>query len=197
LWSALLVIGAVIAGLVGSAQADPVLTPAANITHATPKVPVVIDGVRYEPEQIHKFDGRPLYLMVDLAKPNELVGFTEETAFTAASEAKIKAYEQQIGTSWYGDYAVIYSGDELRDNWERVNSGWGVNDLRAVARGCGIFGCDGDWNDVISSVEVHGHIHLYPNPQYTGGYLGVYGNGWLNLSPYGYDNIVSSLNVWF
>src|SRR5689334_18224212 len=36
---------------------------APDLMHKTTKVPVVIDGVRYAPEDIHRFDGRPLYMM--------------------------------------------------------------------------------------------------------------------------------------
>lgn len=192
LWGALAALIALAAtGFMASAQAAPA------ITHGTPKVPVVVDGVRYQPEEIHKFDGRPLFLMVDLTKPDELVGFTREADFKAAAQVKTRAYKQQLGATTIGQYAVYYSDDELRGNWLRVDSGWGVNDLRGALRGCGIFGCAGDWNDVISSVEIHGYQFLYRDAGYGGGYFWAIGNGWFNMSTYGFDNVGSSLNVWF
>jgi hypothetical protein len=194
---ALALAGMVVTGFVVNAQADPVTQVTPEITHGTPKVPVVIDGVRYQPEQIHNFDGRALYLMVDVAKPDELVGFTKEADFKAAAEVKTNAYKQRNGVKSAGQYAVYYSEDELRGDWLHVDSGWGVNDLRAVRRGCGIFGCAGDWNDVISSFEIHGYQYLYGDPGYGGGYLWAIGDGWFNMSTYGFDNMGSSLNVWY
>ena len=44
--------------------------------HKTPKVPLVVDGVKYKPKQIHRFDGRPLYSAV--AKDGKsLIAFTK------------------------------------------------------------------------------------------------------------------------
>lgn len=191
-WTAIAALIALAATVfVASAQAAP------RITHGTPKVPVVVDGVRYQPEGIHKFDGKPLYLVVDLAKPDELVGFTREADFKATVTAKTKAYKERIGATTFGQHAIYFSGDERRGESLRVDSGWGVNDLRGVLRGCGIFGCAGDWNDVISSVEIHGHQYLYRDAGYGGGYFWAVGDGWFNMSTYGFDNIGSSLNVWF
>lgn len=115
LWGALAAIALVATGLAANAEAAPA------ITHDTPKVPVVIDGVRYQPEGVHKFDGRALFLMVDLAEPDELVAFTKEADFKAAAAAKTKGYKQRIGATTVGQYAVYYSGDERRGEWMRVD----------------------------------------------------------------------------
>ena len=62
-----------------SAVAKP--TPAAatgtNI-HKAPRAAFVVDGVRYAPEQISKFNGRPLYFIVDLAKPDQMIGLHQQ-----------------------------------------------------------------------------------------------------------------------
>jgi hypothetical protein len=165
--------------------------------HKTPKVPLVIDGVRYAPEDIHLFDGRPLYMIVDLAEPDVLVGFTRQSDFRAATDEKKAALGSSPAPKLAGQYADYFSSDECRGDKLTINSGWGVNDLRAVGRACGIFGCAGDWNEVISSVWINGSQTLYPDIQYGGGWLWIGGWGCLNVSPYGYDNISSSLNVWF
>lgn len=162
--------------------------------HKTPSVPVMIDGARYAPEDIHQFDGRPLYMIVDLTEPDLLVGFTKQSDFRTAVNAKKAA--SGISQFGPGQYTSYYSSDECTGDGLTVNSGWGVNDLRAVPRGCGLFGCAGDWNDVISSLWVNGSQTLNTDIQYGGGWLWVGGWGCVNMSTYGFDNIGSSLNVW-
>ena len=48
---------AALAVAAGPASAKP-------IVHQTPKVPLVVDGKKMAPEQIHRFDGKPLYSRV-------------------------------------------------------------------------------------------------------------------------------------
>ena len=168
-----------------------------DAVHKTPSVPVVIDGARYAPEDIHRFDGRPLYMIVDLAEPDVLVGFTKQGDFRDAVDAKKAARDSSVTSQFAaGQYADYFSNDECTGDKLTVNAGWGVNDLRAVARGCGLFGCAGDWNDAISSLWINGSQTLYAAIQYGGGSLWVGGWGCVNMSTYGFDNIGSSLNVW-
>lgn len=170
---------------------------ALGAVHKTPSVPVVIDGARYAPEDIHRFDGRPLYMIVDLAEPDVLVGFTKQSDFRTAVDAKKVARDSSVPSQFGpGQSTDYYSSDECTGDKLTVNSGWGVNDLRAVPRGCSLFGCAGDWNDVISSLWVNGSQTLYADSQYGGGWLWVGGWGCVNMSTYGFDNIGSSLNEW-
>jgi hypothetical protein len=186
-------------GIAGSAYGTPLGSgePERGIVHAEPKVPVIVDGVRYAPKDIHRFDGRELYFVLDLTQPDVLLAFTSEAEFRAVVATRTAAYRSRAVPASAGQYAVFHSADELRGDWLQVNSGSGYNDLRAVARGCGIFGCAGDWNDVISSVEIHGYQYLYRDPNYGGGYFWASGDGWFNLSTYGFDNVGSSVNVWW
>jgi hypothetical protein len=165
--------------------------------HNTPSVPVVIDGVRYAPQDIHQFDGRPLYMIVDLADPDVLVAFTKQSDFQAAVDANRPRNSSVASPSATGQYVDYFSSDECTGDKLTVYSAWGINDLRGVGRGCTIWGCAGDWNDVISSVWVNGNQTLYTEIQYGGGTIWVGGWGCLNLSPYGFDNVSSSLNVWW
>src|SRR4051794_15619198 len=50
------------------------------IVHQTPKLPIVIDGVRYAPEEIHRFDGRPLF-MRSSRDGKTLIAYTHVSAF--------------------------------------------------------------------------------------------------------------------
>jgi hypothetical protein len=169
---------------------------ASGLVHETPKVPVVIDGVRYAPEDIHLFDGRPLYMIVDLTDPGVLVGFTKQSDFQVAVDAK-KAALDSITPQAAGQYTDYFSDDECRGDRLTVYSAWGINYLGGVARGCGIFGCAGYWNDVISSLWVNGSQHIYTDAGYSGNWLWVGGWGCVNMSTYGFDNLASSLNVWW
>src|SRR5689334_12954086 len=137
----------------------------AYFVHKTPKVPVVIDGVQYDPEDIHRFDGRPLYMIVDLADPDVLLGFTKQSDFQTAVDAKKSALHLPENIGAAGQYCDYFSNDECWGDKLTVSSGWGVNDLRAVARGCGLFGCAGYWNDVISSLFINGSQTLYTDIQ--------------------------------
>jgi hypothetical protein len=49
-----------------------------KIVHEVPPCPVIIDGIKYEPEQIHLFDGQRLRFTVD--NENNLYAFTTEKA---------------------------------------------------------------------------------------------------------------------
>lgn len=170
---------------------------AVGAVHQTPKVPVMIDGIRYAAEDIHQFDGRPLYMFVDLAQPDLLVGYTKRSDFQAAADAAKAARGSSTSSQFApGEYADYFSGDECTGDKLTVYAGWGVNDLRAVSRGCSIFGCAGDWNDVISSVWVNGYETLYSDIYYSGSSFSAWGTGCFNMSTYSFDNIGSSLNVW-
>jgi hypothetical protein len=181
----------------GQPLEDEAAEAAAAIVHNTPKVPVVIDGVQYAPEDIHRFDGRALYMIVDVAQPDVLLAFTRQSDFRAAVDER-KAAAKGGDTSQFvpGQYADYFSGDDCTGDKLTIYSGWGVNDLRAVGRGCFLGWCPGDWNDVISSLWINGSQTLYSDIQYGGATIWVGGWGCLNLSPHGFDNIASSLNVW-
>src|SRR4051794_1178583 len=52
--------GAAVA-LACSATATSALAAPQKVVHRTPKVPIVVNGHHYKSQQIHRFDGRPLY----------------------------------------------------------------------------------------------------------------------------------------
>jgi hypothetical protein len=191
-------LGALLAGVVvpaaatGAGAGQPQRAPAAS--RPVPKVPLVIDGQRMQPTEINRFDGQPLYLIVDQRNPDVLVGYTDE----AKAKAAIAGQRPAVAPTSSGQSVVIYSSDEGRDDAQTIWSGWGINNLSAAARGCGLFGCAGDWNDVISSALMNGTATFYTDPNYGGGWLYAWGGNWrFNMSTYGFDNVVSSLNAWW
>lgn len=171
--------------------------PAAAHKHQAPRYPFVVDGVRYEPRQISTFDGRDLYFTVDLSKPEQLVGYTRRTDFDTAV-AKLRASAGSSPTAQLaGQYFQLFSGDERTGDRLDVNSPYGINNLVGIPRGCGIFGCAGNWDNVASSIYVSGRATINDGIEYGGSWLYFSGTGWANLSWYGFDNITSSLNVWW
>lgn len=154
-------------------------------------------GTHYPAAEFRLLAQKPRYVMVDLRRPDDVVGFTAKADFDRAVAAVQADLKQQAGIQSAGQWADIYSDNELRGDSRRIDSGWAVNDLRAAARGCGLFGCAGDWNDVISSVFVNGSVTLNTDAGYTGAWFWMGGYGWFNMSTYGYDNVFSSMNVWW
>ncbi len=154
-------------------------------------------GVHYQAEAFRTLAHKPQFILVDLRNPHEVVAFTRKSDFDRAVVAAKAGLGGQVGTASAGQWVDIYSDDELRGDSQRIGSGWAVNDLRAVARGCGLFGCAGDWNDVISSVFVNGSATFNTDPGYAGTWFWIGGYGWRNMSTFGLDNMFSSVNVWW
>lgn len=180
-----------------AAVAKPTAPPSSgeNI-HQAPRASFVVDGVRYAPAQISKFNGRPLYFIVDLSKPEEMTGYTNKTDFDAMVAGR-KAAAGGIGIQQAGQYASLFSGDEMTGDRFDLYSPYSVNYLAGINRGCGLFGCAGNWDNVASSIFVNGRVSVYDDIEYRGSWLYFQGYGYANLSWYGFDNITSSINVWW
>jgi hypothetical protein len=194
--AAALLAGASLLAMSTGATATPVTAAPSGEVHKAPAEPFIVDGVKYAPEQISKFNGRPLYFVVNMAKPKEMVGYTEKNAFDAAVAAS-KALSTGSSVQGAGQYATLYAGDELTGDTLTVNSPYGINYLAGVGRGCGLFGCAGDWDNVASSIYINGRVSVYDDIEYRGSWLYLAGVGWGNLSWWGFDNATSSLNVWW
>ena len=71
---------AALAVAAGPASAKP-------IVHQTPKVPIVVDGKQMAPEQIHRFDGKPLYTRMS-ADGKTLIATTSLAKYKAVLKTK-------------------------------------------------------------------------------------------------------------
>jgi hypothetical protein len=173
---------------------------AKSIVHQTPKVPLVVDGKRMAPEQIHRFDGKPLYTRVS-ADGKKLIATT--------SLAKYKAYLKSQGvtlprsgakapakarSSAAGHWGRIWTDNFLRGHQYTVNSGFGVANMNAIS-GCGWFTC---WffENSVSSVDTYGKgVVLYDlpnfNPYYGSLFIGP--NIQADLQVYGFNDRTSSV----
>ncbi len=156
----------------------------AKIVHQIPEVPVVIDGVLYQPEDIHKFGGQQLGFT--LGADGRLYAFTDETVL----EDFIS--KQQLKDGFFFPLSI----------YSRFCEGYYLSGTRQLEVPPGISVYDlGTMNNIISSMEVvaaaDNGITLFDLPNLQGDYFhGYYGISYPNLGWYGWDNRASSLVVW-
>jgi hypothetical protein len=172
------------------------------IVHQTPKVPLVVDGKKMAPEQIHRFDGKPLYTRVS-ADGKTLIATTSLAKYKAVLKSKgvtlprpgAKApSSKKARTSGAGHWARIWTDNFLRGNQYTVSSGLGVANMNAIS-GCNWFNC---WffENSVSSVDTYGKgAMLYDlpnfNPYYGSLYIGP--NIQADLQLYGFNDRTSSV----
>jgi hypothetical protein len=146
------------------------------IVHKVPEVPIEIDGVSAEPQEIKNYDGRPLYYVVDQKSRQDEVllrvfstedKLHERLRESAQDEA---ARSDRTGRTFSGEAAppeipsgftlwqhVGYGGDSVTFDYEE-----NVPDFRSVD--CFLWWCD-NWNDRASSVGVPVNLGE-PQPNY-------------------------------
>ena len=184
---------AVLAVAAGPASAKP-------LVHQTPKVPIVVDGKRMAPEQIHRFDGRPLYTRIS-ADGKTLIGTTSLAKYKAFLKSKGVTLPRQgakapakARSSASGHWARIWTDNFLRGSSYTINSGLGVANMNAIS-GCNWFTC---WffENSVSSVDTYGRgavLYDLPNfnPYYGSLYIGP--NIQADLQLYGFNDRTSSV----
>jgi hypothetical protein len=123
-------------GAAATASAGP------RIVHKTPQVPVVVDGVRYAPKQIHRFDGRPLYMLAENEK--SLIAYTKLSRYKAALRARgvelpAPGAQPRARASYAGEAARVCT-DRHGGGWcHNLGSGLGISNLNAIS-GCNFWG---------------------------------------------------------
>lgn len=155
----------------------------AGIVHQVPPVPIVIDGVVYQPEQIHLFDGRQLGFTV--GNDGQLYAFTSFTALGSTA-----GQPGETLTSGMDSYSYFYD----YPNFLRVGY-W------MMAPTSTTFYTLDPMNNMISSEEIgvlaDNGATLFEHTNLQGDYF--YRNGGTkedNLGRYGWDNRACSLVVW-
>jgi len=181
-------------------------------TDGTFRVPVVVDGVLYQPEEAARFEGVQLYSLVtaDAVQQGIMYAFTTcEGLLKFLSEQGRPAppnCEPKARKGGPGDYYILKDGEQEASVlidwtkfWKDINQGGGEfgsapyvywEDLRYTPSG---------WNDVISSLQV-GNV-----PDWAILYQNVYGGGdqlWAetgvyisDLRDYGWNDRASSIAV--
>ena len=184
---------AVLAVAAGPASAKP-------IVQQTPKVPIVVDGKHMAPEQIHRFDGKPLYTRVS-ADGKTLIGTTSLAKYKAVLKSKGVTLPRQgakapakARSSASGHWARIWTDNFLRGSSYTINSGLGVANMNAIS-GCNFFTC---WffENSVSSVDTYGRgAVLYDLPNFNAYYGTLYigANVQADLQVYGWNDRTSSV----
>jgi hypothetical protein len=179
-------------------------TPASDdIVHPIPQMPIVIDGVRYAPEEISQFNGRVLRYVLDQHGQSEgviyafttLEGLTQylkaqwgwapgSSSARSMGSAIVRPMSDSYWTVFYAD--AYYAGSTILSAPNAA-----ISDLSTVSPG---------WNDRISSVKVatgSAWATLYADTSYAGDQLWMQrGTEWSSLAGSGWDNRASSLKVW-
>jgi hypothetical protein len=191
--AAVVAVTAALAVAAGPASAKP-------IVHQTPQVPLVVDGKHLAPQQIHRFDGTPLYTRVS-ADGKTLIGTTSLAKYKAflktkgvtlprpGAKAPAKAH-----SSANGHWARIWTDNFLRGNSYTISSGLGVANMNAIS-GCNWFNC---WffENSVSSVDTYGRgAVLFDLPNFNGYYGSLYigPNVQADLQVYGWNDRTSSV----
>jgi len=162
----------------------------------TPAVPFILDGVRYAPADIHRFDQQPLHFVLDRsAQANgALRAFRTRAAATAYMAQQARAVQRVRA-----DTLAACSGPHAAQafNWPNFNRGMlditgNLPNLTKVQRG---FWPWDNWNDVISSAQVgcQTSITLFVDVNYSGGSLAIPQNTSLAGLDSGIDNQTSSI----
>ena len=156
----------------------------AAIVHQEPLVPFVLDGVVYQPEQVHLFDGKQLGFTV--GGDGRLYAFTSPSAL---ENFMVEEQEAPLAPGWPPEYSVFY-GDPYCGGSQQLGILPGVSkpDL-------------GPWDNVFSSMDISAYARngctLFDLANYQGDYFAVPGPGkWDNLSQQGWNDRASSIIVW-
>jgi hypothetical protein len=181
-----------VVGGVGALSASAALaSQTQRSTVKTPKVPIVIDGVRHAPQAIHQFDGQNIHLRLRRGpngKPELVISRKSPrlggTRATASSVGGHVTFFEHIGSG----HSLTLAHGESRTN------------LASVPLDCFLWWwCSGSWDNIVSSVETGGaHTVLFdrPNLDRRGRTLEI-PDEWtrVNLIALGFNDMASSVLV--
>lgn len=169
----------------------------AAIVHQAPDYPVIVDGVRYEPDEISRFNGQVLRFVWDerAEKEGVIYAFTtvegleqylrEQWGWPSSQESTTS--DGQIAGLWTNFYKHWWYGGAVFGSAPGV--GW--PDLRVAPAG---------WNDRISSVQVATEASgatLYEHVNFGGAQFWMQsGSNYPVLWWHGWNDRASSVIVW-
>ncbi len=162
----------------------------AAIIHDVPPCPVIIDGIQYEPEQIHLFDGQRLRFTVD--NENILYAFTTEEGIEKFHQKQRELLSKEINPDvllMSAGYSFFYEDMEYGGICLAVPPGYPEGYLPNL----------GVMDDMISSFRLDSGIYkacLYEDPNYLGDVFERVGGtniSWLWI--FGWNDKASSLKV--
>jgi len=162
----------------------------AAIIHDVPPCPVIINGIKYEPEQIHLFDGQRLRFTVD--NKNTLYAFTTEEGIDEFHQKQRELLSKEINpdvSPMNAGYSFFYEDMDFGGRCLAVPSGYPEGYLPEL----------GVMDDTISSFWLDSGIYkacLYEDPYYYGDVFERVGGtkiSWLWV--FGWNDKASSLKV--
>jgi len=167
----------------------------AAIIHETPPCFVIIDGVLYEPEQIHLFDGQRLGFTV--GNNGRLYAFTTDEALVKFRQEQDKLAGKETPraeSKIRSDYSFFYEDTYYSGDMQLAAlPGVTVPDLSDV-------GGD-DYDNIFSSEKINSaatSATLFDDYDYWGDYFDrPGGNNYPDLGDYGWSDKASSLIVWW
>lgn len=194
----------------------------APLVHVIPSVPVIVDGVRYEPEEISCFNGTPLQFVLtfDAVQGEYMYAFTTDEGLLEflSGRGGLPSGDIREGSIEGLDYYVSEGGEPPPPPPEGATvpsvlpASYWTRFFEHINYGGKEFGsapgvCWPDlrynppgWNDIISSLKVAtaaSWATLYEHIYYGGDQLWVQSGIWLpDLRPYGWNDRASSICVW-
>jgi hypothetical protein len=189
------VISAAAAGPAGAQTGKP---GGHSIVHQVPKVPLVVDGVSYQPKQIHRFDGHPLYMRPS-RDGKTLIATTQLSRFKAFLRARGERLpaaadlrSAKAKASLAGHYISFMARDSyVGDCWGSVDSGYGIANFGVLQAA---IGCQfANTIDYVRPQGQNGVLFDWSDFRYSGGVMYIYANTSYELSWYGWANKVESL----
>jgi hypothetical protein len=164
---------------------DPARHTLQREARANPKVPVIVDGSWYAPDEMIRFQGQDLIYFVD----QEAIDGGFVWAFTTAAGA-----EEHLARGAAERETQLKICSTARFN--KVAYGTGIDWMTMVCgQTSGFIGSS--WNDRISYVEAGGsYTVLYSNSYFGGDKLPVTGGNTIpDLNAYGFNNRTTSIKV--
>jgi len=161
----------------------------AAIIHKVPPCPVIIDGVLYEPEQIHFFDGQRLGFTV--GNDGRLYAFTTDEALVKFQQEQCGQLSEKetsmAGSMILGSYSFFYEDTYFT----------GQRQLAAPPRTAlpDLSEIPGDFNNIFSSEEINSaatSATLFDDYDYWGDYFDrPGGTSYEDLGDYGWNDRAS------
>lgn len=115
----------IIANNISAQESDQAENP--PIVHQIPTIPIIVDGIKMPPEDIKKFDGQPLYTVVDNQTESENVLYIYTTLDEVNKHVELSVQKDEsledvkascyvhsrfyINTSYGGNYLSLQPGD--------------------------------------------------------------------------------------
>jgi hypothetical protein len=182
----------------GPAAADTAAPGARAIVHETPTVPLVVDGVSYAPEQIHRFDGRPLYMrpardgkkLIATTKLGRFKAFLRTRGERLPGAADLQTAKAKASLAGHS-MSFMERDPYVGDCWGSVDSGYGIANFGVLQAQ---IGCQfANTIDYVYPYGQNGVLFDWSDFRYSGGIMYVYANTGYELSRYGWANKVESL----